>query len=86
MVQFIPRIGLISVLFQRISTCLHRNQKRNATLAIGGGVLFVGLVGFEQNLGPAYSIGFPEPVAFLFQAVLLWLSLACSALAWYYHQ
>lgn len=86
MVQFVARLRRISAHLQRIPTRLHRNRKRNAALAAGGVVLFVGLVGFERNLGPAYSASLPEPAEFLLQAMLLWSSLACSALAWYYHR
>lgn len=72
--------------FQGMWDLASRHRNRNTALLSGGGILFVGLVGFEGNLGPEYSSRLPEAVGFLLQAMLLWLSLVCFVVAWYYHQ
>lgn len=70
---------------QRVFEVPELRRRRNSAIALGGGACFVGVVGFERNVGFVHSSGLPEPLAFLAQASLLWLALVGVVIAWYYH-
>jgi hypothetical protein len=82
-------IGTIGVVlgiywFQQRHAVSEHRRRRNSAVALGIGAGFVGIVGFEQNVGLVHGPGLPEPLAFLAQASLLWLSFAGVVVAWYY--